>query len=106
MCVCWGGGPKVSRIPYLNVVVDFTSIFSFRLSTPTLFGGSSDHTSVTLFIQQAGFLNSITHVGSNYHTEIQTEIAAACTSHMHREAEHNQLTFTSVFFHSKSQVPH
>ena len=83
-------------------MVDFTSIFSFRLSTPTLFGGSSDHTSVTLFIQQAGFLNFITHVGSNY----QTEIAAACTSHMHREAEHSQLTLTSVFFHSKSQVPH
>ena len=87
-------------------MVDFTSIFSFRLSTPTLFGGSSDHTSVTLFIQQAGFLNFITHVGSNYHTGIQTEIAAACTSHMHREAEHSQLTFTSVFFHRKSQVPH
>ena len=80
--------------------------FSFMLSTPTLFGGSSDHTSVTLFIQQAGFLNFITHVGSNYHTGIQTEIAAACTSHMHTEAEQSQLTFTSVFFHSKSQVPH
>ena len=56
---------------------------------------------MTLFIQQAGFLNFITHVGSNYHTGIQTEIAAACTSHMHREAEHSQLTFTSVFFHSR-----
>ena len=84
----------------------FTSIFSFRLSIHTLFGRSSDHTSVTLFIQQVGFLNFITHVGSSYRTGIQTEIAAARTSRMHREAEHSQLTFTSVFCHSKSQVPH
>ena len=50
-------------------------MFSFRLSIPTLFVRSSDYTSVTLFIQQVGFLNFITHVGSNYRTGIQTEIA-------------------------------
>ena len=54
-----------------SIQFPFTSVFSFRLSIPTLFGRSSDHTSVTLFIQQAGFLNFITYVGSNYRTGIR-----------------------------------